>query len=61
MAEIDEDRRAGLYSKMSDLLDESAAYLLLTHGVQLLLYRDDLVPGVNPDGFRLSLSKFRRA
>ncbi len=61
MAETDDAKRAGLYERMATLLDESSAYILLTHGVQLLLYRDTIVPGVTPDGNRLSFSKFRKA
>lgn len=61
MAELDEEKRAALYERMATLLDESGAYVLLTHGVQLLLYRKEIVPGVNPDGNRLSFSRFSRA
>ncbi len=61
MAELDEDKRAGIYERMATLLDESGAYILLTHGVQLLLYREGIVPGVNPDGNRLSFSRFSEA
>jgi peptide/nickel transport system substrate-binding protein len=59
--ETDDRKRAKLYLRMADLLDESSAYVLLNYGMQALAYRDDIVPGVNPDGRRLLLPKFRRA
>jgi peptide/nickel transport system substrate-binding protein len=61
MAETDDAKRAEIYGRMATLLDESGAYILLTHGVQLLLYREGITPGVTPDGNRLSFSKFKQA
>lgn len=61
MAETDDAKRADLYEQMAKLLDESSAYILLTHGVQLLLYRENIVPGLTPDGNRLSFPKFKLA
>jgi len=34
---------------------------LTDYGIQAIAYRDKIVPGVNPDGRRLVLPKFRRA
>lgn len=61
MAETDDAKRGEIYERMATLLDESSAYILLTHGVQLLLYREGITPGVTPDGNRLSFSKFKQA
>lgn len=59
--EFDENKRATLYARMANLVDESAAYVLLNYGIQAIAYRDTIVPSVNPDGRRLILPRFRRA
>ena len=35
---------------MQDLMEESGAYVFLTHELNAAVYRDDIVPGLLPDG-----------
>lgn len=61
MAAFEDAERAEIYERMATLLDESGAYILLTHGVQLLMYRDTIAPAYTPDGTRYFFAKFKRA
>jgi peptide/nickel transport system substrate-binding protein len=36
--------------KMQDLMEESGAYVFLTHELNAAIYRDDVIPGLLPDG-----------
>ncbi len=61
LQELDAEKRAQMYVRMQDLMEESGAYLMLTPGINPLLFRDTIVPGHSPDGRRLMLQHFRRA
>ncbi len=50
ISETDPEKRAQMYVRMQDLMEESGSYVFITHGINAYLYRDDLVPGVTPDG-----------
>jgi peptide/nickel transport system substrate-binding protein len=39
-----------MYVKMQDLMEASGAYVFLTHELNAAVYRDDIVPGLLPDG-----------
>jgi len=60
LIELDNEKRDQMYLRMQDLMEESAAYVFLTHGTVAALYRDWMVPFVNPDR-TLALPKFKRA
>jgi peptide/nickel transport system substrate-binding protein len=55
----DANRDAG-YKRMQDLMDESGAYVFITHGVNAALYSDKIQPAVLPDG-RVLLHLFKPA
>ena len=55
-----ESERAALYARMADLLDQSAAYVLLAYGATAVAYRDGIVPGLTADAGRYLLPAFRR-
>lgn len=61
LAEPDQAKRHAMYVKMQDLLEESGAYVFLTHGVNAVLYRTHLRPALTPDGNRMLLRKFQLA
>jgi peptide/nickel transport system substrate-binding protein len=44
---------------MQEIMEESGAYVFLTHGVNPILYRDHLVPAFAPDGNRIFAAKFK--
>jgi peptide/nickel transport system substrate-binding protein len=39
-----------MYVRMQDLMDASGAYVFLTHELNAAIYRDQVVPGLLPDG-----------
>jgi peptide/nickel transport system substrate-binding protein len=59
LSELDEAKRAAIYVKMQDLMEESGAYTFLTNGVQALLYRDFIEPGTTPDQRQVMIPQFR--
>jgi len=61
LAEPDPAKRNAMYVRMQDLMEQSGAYLFLTHGVNALLYRNHLKPVFTPDGNRMVLRKFQLA
>lgn len=48
--ETDPEKRHEMYVKMQDLMDASGAYVFLTHELNAAIYRDNVVPGLLPDG-----------
>ena len=48
--ETDYAKRDAMYKKMVDLMEESGAYVFLTHEAVPLVWRDTLVPSLRPDG-----------
>jgi peptide/nickel transport system substrate-binding protein len=61
LAESDAAKRNAMYIRMQDLMEQSGAYVFLTHGVNALLYRNHLKPVFTPDGNRMLLRKFQLA
>jgi peptide/nickel transport system substrate-binding protein len=62
LVEKDSAKRDAMYKKMQDLMEESGAYIFLTHEANAALYRDDLVPATAPDGWtRALLPQFKRS
>jgi peptide/nickel transport system substrate-binding protein len=59
LAETDPARRQAMYARMQDLMEESGAYVFLTHGVNAVLYRAPVKPALTPDGNRMLLRKFQ--
>lgn len=60
LVELDEAKRDEIYKKMQDLMEESGAYVFLTHEATGVLYRDTIVPAIRPDGVPL-YPKFQKA
>jgi peptide/nickel transport system substrate-binding protein len=46
---------------MQDLMEQSGAYVFLTHGINALIYRNNLKPSFTPDGNRMVLRRFQLA
>jgi len=62
LVEKDTAKRDEMYKKMQDMMEESGAYIFLTHEANAALYRDDLVPATQPDGWTgVDLAKFKKA
>ncbi|MFO1062066.1 MAG: ABC transporter substrate-binding protein [Dongiaceae bacterium] len=59
-AELDPEKRAGLYRRMQDLMEDSGAYVFLTHELRAYICRDGVVPEFKPDGEPM-FAKFRPA
>ena len=47
--ETDEAKRAEMYVKMQNLMEESGAYKFLTHEGSPVMFRADLEPALRPD------------
>jgi peptide/nickel transport system substrate-binding protein len=60
LVELDEAKRDEMYRRMQDLMEESGAYVFLTHEAVGVLVRDTIEAALRPDGVPL-LSKFRPA
>lgn len=60
LVEMDPAKRDEMYRRTQDLMEKSGAYVFLTHGTVTALYRDWMVPFVNPDR-TLALPKFKKA
>lgn len=61
LAETDPAKRSAMYVRMQDLMEQSGAYVFLTHGINALLHRNHLRPAFSPDGNRMLLRKFQLA
>ncbi len=48
--ETDTAKRDVMYQRMMDLMEESGAYLFLTHEAVPLIYRNTVIPALRPDG-----------
>ncbi len=49
-SESDPVKRAGMYVKMQDLMENSGAYKFLTHEATPIIYRNTVAPALRPDG-----------
>jgi peptide/nickel transport system substrate-binding protein len=62
LRETDPVKRQAIYERMQDLMEESGAYLFLTHGVNAYIYNNaNLVPALSPDGQNQMLRYFKPA
>lgn len=60
LKETDMDKRASMYYRMQEVMDESGGFLWIMHPPSVILYRDTIVPGLYPNG-GLKLSAFQPA
>lgn len=60
LTELDPLKRADMYVRMQDLMEESGDYIFLTHEATGVLWSEKIVPALRPDGGPF-LSKFRTA
>ena len=58
--ELDAAKRNAILTRMQDLMEESGAYIFLTHGVNAALNNQRIVPASAPD-LGISLREFRMA
>lgn len=49
ISELNEKKRAAMYRKMQDLMEESGDYRFLTHEGSPVMYRDSMKPALRPD------------
>ncbi len=52
-ATTDNDKRAEMYRKMQDMMEESGAYRFITHEATPVIYRNTIKPAFRPDGLPL--------
>jgi len=50
LVETDTKKRGEMYVRMQDLMEESGAYVFITHEVAGVIYRDTVAPALMPDG-----------
>ena len=50
LSELDPAKRANLYVRMQDLMEQSGDYVFLTHEAAGVLWSDKIVPALRPDG-----------
>jgi peptide/nickel transport system substrate-binding protein len=60
-SELDEKKRHEGYVRMQDLMEQSGAYVFLTHGVNAAIHRDTVVPALSPDAQRQFWKDFKPA
>jgi peptide/nickel transport system substrate-binding protein len=62
LIEKDVAKRDQMYKHMQDLMEESGAYIFLTHEANAAVYRDTIVPATQPDGYTgVILPEFKKA
>ncbi|MBM3596645.1 MAG: twin-arginine translocation signal domain-containing protein [Alphaproteobacteria bacterium] len=59
LREYDAKKRHDMYVRMQDIMEDSGAYVFLTHGVNPVLHRDHFIPALAPDGNRVYVTKFK--
>jgi len=59
LRESDAAKRGAMYVRMQDIMEDSGAYVFLTHGVNPILHRDHFVPGLQPDNNRIIVPQFK--
>ena len=59
--QFDADKRRQAYVRMQDIMEESGAYLFLTNGVWVNMYRNTIKPATSADGRKYLLHRFLRA
>ncbi|MGQ3215491.1 ABC transporter substrate-binding protein [Shinella sp.] len=59
MAETDQEKRGAIYRKMQDLMEESGAFVFLTHETFAAVVRDGLKPCIMADGY-LDIPRFAK-
>lgn len=59
LVETDTKKRGEMYVRMQDLMEESGAYVFVTHEVAGVIYRDNIAPAMMPDA-RVILPGFKR-
>ncbi|MCZ4292321.1 ABC transporter substrate-binding protein [Hoeflea alexandrii] len=52
-SESDQAKRAAMYARAQDLMEESGAYKFITHESTPVIYRNSVVPALRPDGLPL--------
>jgi len=52
-AETDDTKRAQMYQRMQDIMEESGAYRFLTHEATPVIYSNSIKPAFRPDGLPL--------
>lgn len=50
LVERDDKKRDEMYRKAQDRMEESGAYVFITHEANAIMYRDTLAPALKPDG-----------
>lgn len=60
IGESDQAKRARMYEKMQDIMEESGGYRFITHEATPVIYRNTIVPALRPDGLPL-LRYFKKA
>ena len=60
-SELDDKKRDAGYRRMQDLMEQSGAYIFLTHGVNAAIHRDTVVPALSPDAQRQFFKSFKPA
>jgi peptide/nickel transport system substrate-binding protein len=60
LGESDADKRGAMYIRMQEIMENTGAYVWITHEPIPHLHRDDLDPAIYPDGL-MYLPLFKRA
>lgn len=60
MASTDQERRGAIYRKMQDLMEESGAFVFITHETFAAVAREGLKPCILADGY-LDMTRFAKA
>ncbi|MDP6189659.1 MAG: peptide ABC transporter substrate-binding protein, partial [Gammaproteobacteria bacterium] len=58
LTESDSEKRAGMYYRMQNIMDESQAFIWIMHPPSVVLSSGSVSPGLYPNG-RLKLSDFK--
>ena len=56
--ETNAEKRHNMYVEMQDLMEDSGAYVFVTHNINGFLYKNSIVPAMRPDGGNMMFRYF---
>ncbi len=58
LGETDEGRREEIYLRMQDIMEDTGAYVWITHEPVGIIHREELSPSIRPNGWQFYMQRF---
>jgi len=59
LTETNEEKRSQMYVRMQEIMEDTGAYVWITHQPQGLMYKDNLHASIQPTGWLWYLDRYR--